>query len=46
MQHSIDGSGDYNVMIKRPIDEYCFKFALGNVDDVNTWDTIKEWRKL
>lgn len=46
MQHSKDGSGDYNVMIKRPIDEACLNFAIGTTDDGNTWKTIKLWRNL
>lgn len=46
MQHSTDGSGDYNVMIKRPIDEACLNFAIGTTDDGNAWNTIKEWRKF
>lgn len=45
-EHSIDGSGDYNVMIKRPIDESCLDLAIGIVDDFDTWETIKRWRNL
>lgn len=44
MKHSTDGSGDYNIMIKRPIDEACLNVAIGITDDGNTWNTIKEWR--
>lgn len=46
MQHASDGSGEYNVMIKRPIDEKCLRFAIDTADDSNTWETIKKWRKL
>ena len=45
-EHSIDDSGDYNVMIKRPIDEICLDLAIGIVDDFDTWETIKRWRNL
>ena len=43
--HYYDGSSDYNVMIKRPIDTSCLKFAIGNVDDLDSWPAIKKWRK-
>lgn len=45
-EHSADGSGDYNVMIKRPIDEGSLNLAIGIVDDFDTWETIKQWRNL
>ncbi|CDA18783.1 abortive phage infection [Ruminococcus sp. CAG:488] len=41
--HIMDGSGDYNTMIKKPIDESCLKLAIGNVDDFG-WESIKQWR--
>lgn len=45
-EHSTDGSGDYNVMIKRPIDERCLNLAIGIVDDFGEWETVKQWRNL
>ncbi len=46
MQHKADGTSDYNVMIKRPIDEVCLKFAINNADAVEGWENVKRWRKL
>ena len=43
--HYYDGSSDYNVMIKRPIDTSCLQFAIGNVDDLDSWPAIKKWRR-
>lgn len=45
-ENRTDGSGDYNVMIKRPIDESCLNLAIGIVDDFDTWESIKQWRNL
>jgi len=38
-----DGEGDYTLMIKRPIDENMFRFAVGNVNDIGEWKTISKW---
>ena len=38
-----NGEGDYNVMIKRPIDEKILKFVIGNVNDIGEWETIHKW---
>lgn len=45
-ERNSDGSGEYNLMIKRPIDESCLKFAIDSVDEIGDWETIKNWRKL
>ena len=46
-EHSIDGSGEYNAMIKKPIDESCLELAIENVDDYfDDRETIKRWRKI
>ncbi len=41
-----DVIGDYNLMIKRPIDEKCLETAIGIVDDFDKWETVKCWRKV
>lgn len=38
--------GDYNIMIKRSIDESCLKLAIGNVKDVGINETVEKWLNL
>ena len=38
--------GDYNVMIKRPIDDAIFRSAVGNANDFIKWETIAKWAIL
>lgn len=41
--HTEAGEGEYNVMIKRPIDEKAFQFSVETVNDVGSWNYIKRW---
>lgn len=43
--HTGDGEGDYNVMIKKPIDNYALQFAIGTVNDIGDWEYISRWAK-
>ena len=43
--HSENGEGDYNVMIKRPIDEKALQFSIETVNDVGDWVFVKQWKK-
>ena len=40
------GKGDYNIMIKRPIDDSIFHSAVGNASDIVDWKTINKWVKF
>lgn len=35
--------GDYNIMIKRPIDSKVLKYAIGTTNDVGEWTYVKKW---
>lgn len=41
--HANDGEGDYNVMIKKSIDTTSFQFAIGSVNDIGDWNTVRNW---
>lgn len=40
--HQNEGGGDYNFMIKRPIDENCLKEAIEALEDARDWKYIKK----
>jgi len=44
--HTGDGEGDYNVMIKKPIDDASLQFAIESVNDIGEWETIQRWINL
>lgn len=41
--HPLLGEGDYNVMIKKPIDEYSFKCAIDSVNDYVDHSNFDKW---
>ena len=43
--HKTDG-GDYNNMIKRPIDDACLKYSIETVDEFIDMSVIKTWRTM
>ena len=43
--HPDNGEGEYNVMIKRAVEEKLLQFAKENVDDAGSWLYVKQWRK-
>lgn len=44
IQHSVEGTGEYHIMIKRPIDEKSLDIAINNVDDVGVWKYVNKWK--
>lgn len=42
--HKNDGSGEYNIMIKRPIDESALHFSIETAEGINEWVYVKKWR--
>ena len=36
--------GDYNTMIKKPIDSEVLAYSIGAVDDLGDWLYVKNWR--
>lgn len=42
--HEGDPDGDYNIMIKRPIDNSSLRFAVESVNDIGDWETIFKWK--
>lgn len=43
--HSNDNDGDYNLMIKRPIEESSLQFAIDSINDIGDWENVKNWAK-
>lgn len=43
--HTGDNEGDYNVMIKKPIDKASLSFAIDSVNDIGDWETVSDWVK-
>jgi len=41
--HSANGDGDYNLMIKRPIEDSSYQFAVESVNDIGDWKNVKYW---
>lgn len=41
-EHQNEGGGDYNFMIKRPIDENCFKETIESLEDAKDWIYVNE----
>ncbi len=35
--------GDYNIMIKKPIDDIILKYAIGTANDLGDWVYVKNW---
>lgn len=39
-----DPDGDYNIMIKRPIDDSSLRFAIESVNDIGDWESTSKWK--
>lgn len=45
-EYNSNGEGEYNVMIKRPIDMRMFNLSIEIVDDIKDWCLVKEWKNM